>query len=532
MQLPLLMGLLVLLELGHGFTAQSVSNTIPMNRRKQHPSILYLFGNDNEDKKSPQQVEEESRLKILESRRYEIRRVLRSAEATRNFRLRQGWVPEIDPETGKPVQSDGKLAVTLTAFCIAAGAIALRIGGRAALISAVGLDFVNDNPELKSQLDQILTTADTMDPVEKVALFTAGWTAVKVLCFDAGGVVLALSSGILFGGVLQGAAVSSAAATFGSSVAFFLAKLETPVRKKALELLEDYPSLRGIEKVVARDGLKAILTLRLAPVLPIPIGLYNYVYGVTNVPYVDFAGGIFLGSFKPYLLDSYLGFFGKEVIEGTSDGGGLQDVLLLTALGLSVLIGVFASQLASATWDSVLEEVEAEKKAKAGKEDADEKDGITRELFGIALPKWMVDFQMALQDAQERVQDLIADEYTAKVWNYTKADGGPPADLDPAQWPTAPEIVQAKQGIDFGGSICDGLVLSPLLFGAFTKYANPLYDEAEDETLVERSSRQKRQDEAELASRKEGLRVKLDQLKSQAQARIQLLDDYLRDEER
>jgi uncharacterized membrane protein YdjX (TVP38/TMEM64 family) len=56
-------------------------------------------------------------------------------------------------------------------------------------------------------------------------------------------------------------------------------------------------------QVVAKDGLKAILTLRLAPVLPITIGLYNYVYGVTNVPYFDFAGGIFLGSLKPYLLD-------------------------------------------------------------------------------------------------------------------------------------------------------------------------------------------------------------------------------------
>ena len=59
---------------------------------------------------------------------------------------------------------------------------------------------------------------------------------------------------------------------------------------------------------MAKDGLKAILTLRLAPVLPIPIGLYNYVYGVTNVPYFDFAGGIFLGSLKPYLLDRFVTF--------------------------------------------------------------------------------------------------------------------------------------------------------------------------------------------------------------------------------
>ena len=148
---------------------------------------------------------------------------------------------------------------------------------------------------------------------------------MKVLCFDFGGVVLALSAGILFGGVIQGAVCSAAAATIGSSVAFFLAKADTPVRKKALEVVDEYPSLRGIERVVAEDGLKAILTLRLAPLLPIPIGMYNYVYGVTNVPYFDFAAGVFLGSLKPYLLDSYLGVFGKQVVEGTAgDPGGIS----------------------------------------------------------------------------------------------------------------------------------------------------------------------------------------------------------------
>ena len=91
----------------------------------------------------------------------------------------------------------------------------------------------------------------------------------------AAGVALALSAGILFNGVFQGAVISAAAATIGSTIAFTMAKLDTPVRKKALEILEEYPSLRGIEKVVAEDGLKAILTLRLAPILPIPIGMVS-----------------------------------------------------------------------------------------------------------------------------------------------------------------------------------------------------------------------------------------------------------------
>ena len=505
-----------------------ISQNIPCRRQpRQH--ILQAWKN-NED---PAAVEEEARLKVLQDRRKSIRGFLKSAEAVRNLRLTQGWVPELD-EDGKAVQSDGKSAVTLTAFAVAAGAVVLRVGGRAALVSAVGLDFAKDNPELKANLDQILQASDSMDPATKAALFTAAWTAVKVLCFDAGGVALALSSGILFGGVIQGGIMSATAATVGSSVAFSMAKLETPVRVKALELLEEYPSLRGIEKVVARDGLKAILTLRLAPVLPIPIGMYNYVYGVTNVAVTDFAGGIFLGSLKPYLLDSYLGLFGKEIVDGTSDTSGVQDVFLLGALGVSVLIGVFASQLAGETWDSVLEEVEAEKKAKLAMQGDDEEevdDGLKRELFGMELPGWMVSFQRALQQADERVNDMIIVEYKAKLWNYTDADGRISANLDPVLAATSPEVLGVNQGLDIGGSVCDGLVLSPILFSAFSKYADPLYNEEEDELLQARAEHLAAFPVAKTdESLKQELLAQVDELRGKAKRRIALLEKRIEEE--
>ena len=59
-------------------------------------------------------VQEESRLKVLSDRRKTIRNILKSAEGTKNFRIKNGYVPEVDPETGKPIKSDGQLAVTLT----------------------------------------------------------------------------------------------------------------------------------------------------------------------------------------------------------------------------------------------------------------------------------------------------------------------------------------------------------------------------------------------------------------------------------
>jgi uncharacterized membrane protein YdjX (TVP38/TMEM64 family) len=437
----------------------------------------------------------------------------------------KGFVPELD-ENGKPIKSDGKAAVTLTAFMVAAGAIALRIGGRAALISAVGLDMVTENADLKENLNSILDYANALNLGTEVLLFVAAWTAVKVLCFDAGGVVLALSAGILFGGVIPGALLSAGAATFGSSVAFGLAKLDTPVRRKALELLDEYPSLRGIEKVVAQDGLKAILTLRLAPILPIPIGMYNYIYGVTNVAYGDFALGIFLGSIKPYLLDSYLGYFGKSLVDGSATAdSGMQDIILLAALGFSVLIGVFASQLAGETWDSVLEEVEAEKRAKENDENTDEDDGIVREVMGWKLPLWVVGFQLSVQQANQRINEMIDTELEARIWNYT-LDEPAPRHLDPAYAMNSPEVMGANQGIDYLSDIVTGLALSPNLMTAFTKYSDPLLLDELDKGALKANG----------ASTANGefspeLLEALNRIRKRVTRRVQELEDQLREKQ-
>lgn len=500
-------------------------SSIRRRSNRTYQPVLASFEEDPEEAK----VIEEVRLNVLESRRNQIRWTLRNAEAIRNLRIQNGWVPELDGD-GKPIKSDGKVALTLTATVVAIGAVILRVGGRAALVSAVGLDFMSDNPELKENLDQVLTTAESMDPITKLALFTAAWTAVKVLCFDAAGVALALSAGILFGGVFQGAIVSAAAATFGSSVAFTMAKLDTPIRKKALEILDEYPSLRGIEKVVAQDGLKAILTLRLAPVLPIPIGFYNYIYGVTNVPVLSFMGGIFLGSLKPYLLDSYLGYFGKELIDGSSAAAtDYQDVILLVVLGFSVLIGVFASQLASETWDSVLEEVEAEKKAEAllnatAIDNENQQDKVTREIMGWELPQWAAGFQYTWKEAEDSIIDLIDEEYEARVWNATK-DDPPPPELDPSKQPSSREIAQANQGIDYAFGFCESLALSPQLFSTFFKYADPFYDQSKDEEWNEREKRREaaKPDETEVL-RKEML-DKVDSLLSKVDEKMKKLDE-------
>lgn len=106
--------------------------------------------------------------------------------------MTSGLVPELDDE-GNPIELDPKAALMLTAFFVATSVVALCVGSRAALVSTFGLDFVSKNSEIKENIDNVLYFAGSLDPLAEGALFVA-WTAGKVLCFDAGGVALALSA--------------------------------------------------------------------------------------------------------------------------------------------------------------------------------------------------------------------------------------------------------------------------------------------------------------------------------------------------
>lgn len=60
-------------------------------------------------------------------------------------------------------------------------------------------------------------------------------------------------------------------------------------------------------QVVEEDGFRTVFVLRLAPVIPIPLGAYAYVYGASALDAWSFSLGTLLGSLKPYLVDAYLG---------------------------------------------------------------------------------------------------------------------------------------------------------------------------------------------------------------------------------
>ena len=183
--------------------------------------------------------------------------------------------------------------------------------------------------------------------------------------------------------------------------------------------------------------------------------------------------------------DSYLGYFGKELIDGSaSNGDSLKDIILLVVLGVSVLIGVFASQLAGETWESVTNEIEIEKQKRQAMEKEDGDKEVIESLFGFDLPLWIVGAQVSLNRAEARIEHMIETEYAAKVWNCTD-DNPPPVAKNPSLYKNSPEIEGKDKGFDIAENISDGFVLSPLLFKAFLKYSDPLYDESKEEIELE-----------------------------------------------
>jgi hypothetical protein len=87
-----------------------------------------------------------------------------------------------------PSRSDVWYTLNITAFVVAVGAVLLRFGGWAALVSALSLDFATENPELRDGLKVVLGYTPLIGPGGELTLFVLTWTVVKVLCLYARGV--------------------------------------------------------------------------------------------------------------------------------------------------------------------------------------------------------------------------------------------------------------------------------------------------------------------------------------------------------
>lgn len=171
-----------------------------------------------------------------------------------------------------------------------------------------------------------------------------------------------------------------------------------------------------------------MLTLRLSPLLPIPIAAYNYLYAVLSVTPFEFFAGITLGSIKPYLLDCYLGLFGKSFLlssTDTPDSGG--ELVLLGVVALVVIVGSFAAQVAARSWEEIQQEINMLQQTLRARDDPSD---LTRyggdlndvglwDLIGVKdeeLPQFLRGWKQTFDRAYTRLEIVLFDEWS-KIWN-------------------------------------------------------------------------------------------------------------------
>ena len=99
---------------------------------------------------------------------------------------------------------------------------------------------------------------------------------------------LSIAAGYLYGAYL-GSVIVFISAFIGASISFIIAKRF--FSKKVLDMINKFPKLALLEKIIKKGGLKLIILTRLSPLFPFSI--LNYFYGLNNITYKDFSISLF-----------------------------------------------------------------------------------------------------------------------------------------------------------------------------------------------------------------------------------------------
>ena len=169
--------------------------------------------------------------------------------------------------------------------------------------------------------------------------------AATVLFLPGG--ILSLGGGFFFG-LWWGTLLVLAGNLLGAAVAFFVGdKLGRKfVRKR---ILRD-PRWAALDGAIGKHGPRIIFYSQLNPLFP--TSLFNYLYGITKVPFWECLKWVALGRLPGIFLYSYLGTLGQlgiRILRGDSEPGPMEYALwgggLVLTVGVAALLGHTATKV-------------------------------------------------------------------------------------------------------------------------------------------------------------------------------------------
>lgn len=165
-------------------------------------------------------------------------------------------------------------------------------------------------------------------------LYAAFYIAGTALFFP--GLPLTLGAGFLYGAVI-GTLVVSPASVAGASLAFLIARYFA--RDWVTRRLKKYPQAAAIDRAIEKNGFKAVVLLRLQPVLP--FNILNYALGLTSIRLRDYVLASWIGMFPATVLYVYLGSIMNDIsdlLRGRPNSGVAGRFLLWGGLAAIVVL--------------------------------------------------------------------------------------------------------------------------------------------------------------------------------------------------
>lgn len=208
------------------------------------------------------------------------------------------------------------------------------VGGLALVL---GLGYVFKG-KIRHFLDYFIERVDEWGPWGYVA-YGVLYTLLEIVALPA--IPLTMTAGVLFG-IVPGTILVSGAATAAATIAFLIARYAA--RDKVLQLAQDNPKYKAIDRAIGKESFKVVTLLRLSPLLP--LALSNYFYGITSVDLPSYVAGSWLGMLPGTIAYVYAGNYGRALIDGDGDVGGVKGWQVALGLGITVLAVGYIGKLA------------------------------------------------------------------------------------------------------------------------------------------------------------------------------------------
>jgi len=157
-------------------------------------------------------------------------------------------------------------------------------------------------------------------------------------------VVLGPSSALTFAAGLAygfwGFPLVVVSATVGAAAAFILGRYVA--HRKVLAMVERNPRLNSLHQAISDESWRVVALLRLSPL--IPYGVQNYLFSVTNIPFVPYVVATLFGIMPATALYVYIGSLGSAA---TGEGGLMKWSLIAAGLVATALVAWLVGKRAS-----------------------------------------------------------------------------------------------------------------------------------------------------------------------------------------